>query len=81
MDLVVQIVVAVFMVLVIALTANVLVLMSIKEVIVPIVRIFSFARFSLFLPSIYLLKVNNRNTGTRCKICYRLTIKTPEQCQ
>ena len=40
MDLVVQIVVAVFMVLVIALTANLLVLMSIKEVIVPIVRIF-----------------------------------------
>ena len=30
--------------------------------------------------SIYLLKVNIRNTRTRCKICSKLTIKTPEQC-
>ena len=30
---------------------------------------------------IYLLKVNNRNTRTRCEICSRLTIQTPEQCQ
>ena len=29
--------------------------------------------------SIYLLKVNNRNTRTRWKICSKLTIKTPEQ--
>ena len=28
---------------------------------------------------IYLLKVNNRNTRTRCKICSKLTIKTPER--
>ena len=28
--------------------------------------------------SIYLLKVNNRNTRTRCDICSKLTIKTPE---
>ena len=28
---------------------------------------------------IYLLKVINRNTGTRCKICSKLAIKTPEQ--
>ena len=28
---------------------------------------------------IYLLKVNNRNTGTRCEICSKLTIKTPER--
>ena len=28
---------------------------------------------------IYLLKVNNRNTRTRCKICSELTIKTPER--
>ena len=28
---------------------------------------------------IYLLKVINRNTGTRCKTCSKLTIKTPEQ--
>ena len=29
--------------------------------------------------SIYLLKVNNRNTRTRCEICSKLTIKTPER--
>ena len=28
---------------------------------------------------IYLLKVNNRNTRTRCEICSKLTIKTPDQ--
>ena len=28
---------------------------------------------------IYLLKVNNRNTGTRCEICSNLTIKTVER--
>ena len=27
---------------------------------------------------IYLLKVNNRNTGTTCEICLKLTIKIPE---
>ena len=26
---------------------------------------------------IYLLKVNNRNTRTRCEICSKLTTKTP----
>ena len=31
--------------------------------------------------SIYLLKVYNRNTITKCKICSKLTIKTPERCQ
>ena len=30
--------------------------------------------------SIYLLKVNNRNIRTRCKICSKLTMKTIEQC-
>ena len=30
---------------------------------------------------IYLLKVNNRNTKTRCEICSRLTIKTPKRRQ
>ena len=30
---------------------------------------------------IYLLKVNNGNTRTRCKICSKLTIKTPERRQ
>ena len=29
---------------------------------------------------IYLFKVNNRNTRTRCKIFSKLTIKTPERC-
>ena len=29
--------------------------------------------------SIYLLKVNNRNTRTRCETCSNVTIKTPEQ--
>ena len=32
----------------------------------------------LFPASIYLLKVNNRNTRTRCEIGLKLTIKTPE---
>ena len=30
---------------------------------------------------IYLLKVNNRNTRTRCEICSKLTMKTPEKRQ
>ena len=30
---------------------------------------------------IYLLKVNNRNTGTRCGIGSKLTIKTPKRSQ
>ena len=29
--------------------------------------------------SIYMFKVNNRNTRTRCEICSKLTIKTPER--
>ena len=29
----------------------------------------------------YLLKVNNRNTRTRCEICSKITIKTLEQQQ
>ena len=28
---------------------------------------------------IYLFKVNNRNARTRCEICAKLTIKTPER--
>ena len=31
--------------------------------------------------SICMLKINNRNTRTRCKICLKLTIKIPEQRQ
>ena len=33
-----------------------------------------------FIPvGIYLLKVNNRSARTRCEICSKLTVKTPEQ--
>ena len=38
--------------------------------------------FATFFPApagIYLLKVNNRNTRTRCEICSKLTIKTPKR--
>ena len=28
----------------------------------------------------YMFKVNNRNSRTRCEICLKLTIKTPEWC-
>ena len=27
----------------------------------------------------YMFKVNNRNTGTGCEVCSKLTVKTPEQ--
>ena len=37
------------------------------------------SRFNL--DGIYLFKVNNRKTRTKCEICSKLTIKTPEQCQ
>ena len=30
---------------------------------------------------IYMFRVNNRNTTTRCEICSKFTIKTPERCQ
>ena len=34
----------------------------------------------IFIPAgMYLLKVNNRNTRTRCEICSKLTINTPER--
>ena len=35
----------------------------------------------IFTANIYLFKVNNRKTTERCKICSKLTIKTPEQRQ
>ena len=34
---------------------------------------------SAFPGSIYLLKINNRSTKTRCEICSKLKIKTPVQ--
>ena len=30
-------------------------------------------------PAFYLLKVNNKNTRTKCEICSKLTIKIPER--
>ena len=33
---------------------------------------------SAYPAGIYLFKVNNRNTRTRCEICSKLTINTPE---
>ena len=38
-------------------------------------------KLGTFPAGIYLLKVNNRNTRTRCEICSKLTIKTPERRQ
>ena len=36
--------------------------------------------FTSYHPAgIYLFKVNNRNTRTRCEICSKLTINTPER--
>ena len=37
-----------------------------------------YIRKSEWSVGIYLLKVNNRNTRTRCEICSKLTIKAPE---
>ena len=34
-----------------------------------------------YLAGIYLLKVKNRNTTTKCEICSKLTMKTPERRQ
>ena len=36
--------------------------------------------YSSYIPAgNYMFKVNNRNTRTRCEICSKLTIKTPER--
>ena len=40
-----------------------------------------FANLSTSPAGIYLLKVNNKNTRTRCEICSKLTIKIPERRQ
>ena len=39
------------------------------------------SKFSVVPAGIYLFKVNNRNTRTRCEICSELTINTPERRQ
>ena len=36
---------------------------------------------TLYPAGIYLLKINNRNTRTRCEICSKVTIKIPERRQ
>ena len=41
----------------------------------------SYPKFNKIPAGIYLLKVNNRNTRTRCEICLKLTIKIPERRQ
>ena len=43
--------------------------------------VFVYLFFEAFPGRIYLLKVGNRNTRTRCEICTKLMIKTPERCQ
>ena len=53
---------------------------------VPVVEIFFrcwesakwWCQYSTYSAGIYLLKVNNRNTRTRCEICLKLTINVPE---
>ena len=39
----------------------------------------SWANIYLHPAVIYILRVHNRNTRTRCEICSKLTIKTPER--
>ena len=43
-------------------------------------NIYCYEHLRRLIPAgIYMLKVNNRNTRTRCEICSKLTIKTPER--
>ena len=41
---------------------------------------FHFQKYTDYPSSIYVFKVNNKNTLTVCEIFSKLTIKTPEQC-
>ena len=43
------------------------------------ISLWVYKRWNHVPAGIYLLKVNNRNTRTRCEICSKLTIKTPER--
>ena len=38
-------------------------------------------QYGVYPAGIYLLKVNHRNIRKRCKICSKLTIRTPERHQ
>ena len=65
----------------IKLLATLLKLYFVADVLLQIFCIFSKRLFiitHLDPPSNYMFKVNNRNTITRCEICWKLTIKTPE---
>ena len=44
-------------------------------------KAFSFFHWSIYPAGIYLLKINNKNSRTRCEICLKLTIKTPKRRQ
>ena len=41
----------------------------------------TFNNFNTFLVAINMFKIKKKNTGTRCEICSKLTIKTPERRQ
>ena len=38
----------------------------------------TFNNFNIFLVGINMFKFNKKNTGRKCEICWKLTIKTPE---
>ena len=42
-------------------------------------KLLNLRRIETYPIDIYLLKVNNRKTRTRCEICSKSTIKTPER--
>ena len=56
---------------------------SIKIIVIATLYIIPFKSFKLLRNNCpagnYMFKVNNRNTRTRCEICSKLTIKTPER--
>ena len=50
-----------------------------KPYIISEIKVLEWEKLKNIPVGIYLLKVNNRNTNTRCEICSKLTIKTPER--
>ena len=44
-----------------------------------ILKVFYMSLYTIYRAGICLLKVNNRNTRTRCETCSKLTIKTPDR--
>ena len=51
---------------------------QITNIFYPLIRKRAHVRVSSNTAGIYMLKVNNRNTRTRCEICSKLTINIPE---